>query len=209
MRPCRDFYHRIPSAKPAGRIPGPGGWDSLTSVLAFSHKCSKKLSRGARTLAAATAARLPPHLSHRSPMPSAGPPLAEESRRSRSTYVAPQQRNMSTTFGGESAFKTRDGVRIPIPRAEDGRYLLTAYSVSPVVSAELWHRRLMHVGAAAMRNMGTCIPSLAKQNLDFISQCDACLQGGGKRQYSIFRSENFPWQSYVRRWQCRISISPA
>ena len=92
-----------------------------------------------------------------------------------------KQHRISTVFKGDCHLRTTDGCVIPIPRSDGGQFMLTAYGIATEVDPEIWHRRLMHVGNEAMRNMGHCIPSLAKKHFDF-SKCDACLQGGGKKQ---------------------------
>ena len=91
-----------------------------------------------------------------------------------------RQHGITTKLGGHNYLKTPNKTRIPIAKTKN-QYQLHAYQVTPAESALLWHRRLMHIGTKAMQNMQSVIPSLNMQGVSF-QDCDACLQGGSKRQ---------------------------
>ena len=95
------------------------------------------------------------------------------------------QHKFETVFRGKRAhFQTPDGRQIPIHQDDRNRYMLRAFSIVED-NAELWHRRLMHRGNTTLQRMGCVIPSLYKAKFDF-SRCDACLQGGGRKQPKFF-----------------------
>ena len=88
------------------------------------------------------------------------------------------QHKISTTFRGSSAyFTTADNVRIPIALRRH-QYKLHVFSLSNA-TPEIWHKRFMHAGSAALHRMGRYIPCLSHKH-DF-SQCRGCLMGGGHK----------------------------
>ena len=91
------------------------------------------------------------------------------------------QHKIATVFRGSKAhFLTSDDVVIPIGCDSSKQYKLEAFSMVDA-DPEMWHKRFMHAGTAAMRRMGYHIPALHDSKFDF-SKCDACLQGGGRKQ---------------------------
>ena len=89
-----------------------------------------------------------------------------------------RQHRIRSVFGGDSHMVMRDGTKLPIARDEQRRFQLSVYGVMPV-SVDLWHRRFMHLGNAALKRLGCVIPEL-QGTYDF-SKCDSCLQGGMAR----------------------------
>ena len=100
-----------------------------------------------------------------------------------------KQHKIATIFrGNKASFITSDNVEIPIAFSPDRQYLLQANAIvddnapngaATNSIADLWHRRFMHCGNAALKRMACVIPALNK-DFDF-SKCDACLQGGGRK----------------------------
>ena len=92
-----------------------------------------------------------------------------------------KQHGITTKFGGSNYLKMPNKTRIPI-HSSNGQYKLHAFAADlDSDRAQLWHKRLMHISTKAMHNMQAVIPQLNMQGVSF-SDCDACLQGGGKRQ---------------------------
>ena len=94
-----------------------------------------------------------------------------------------KQHKLATVFRGQNAaFITPDGRNIPFKTDDRRRYMLHTHSVLDDNRPEIWHKRLMHAGTAAMQRLGAHIPCLQRRDYDF-SQCDACAQGGGRKQH--------------------------
>ena len=89
-----------------------------------------------------------------------------------------KQHGITTKFGAECELSTRDGASIPLPRSGQRQYWLHAYAAA-AVDPELWHRRLMHIGAKAMQRMQKCVPGIVAPDGNL--KCDACLQGGSTK----------------------------
>ena len=91
-----------------------------------------------------------------------------------------RQHKIETRFRGEKGcFITPDNVRIPF-FVEQRKYTLHAHAANASVDAEIWHKRFMHTGTTAMRKIGSCYDIPALRGCDF-TQCDGCLQGGGRK----------------------------
>ena len=102
-----------------------------------------------------------------------------------------KQHKIATIFRGpNAAFITPDGRNIPFSTDARRRYMLHAHSVLDDNKPELWHKRLMHAGTAAMQRLGQFIPCLQRRDYNF-SDCDACAQGGGRKSNAFSAQRSF------------------
>ena len=92
------------------------------------------------------------------------------------------QHKATTVFDGQNSHMLLpDGTRIPIGRHGcSTRYELNAYAVHVAPDPTLWHRRFMHIGAAALERMLKCFPFITSCDT---TSCDACLQGGAHKKH--------------------------
>ena len=88
-----------------------------------------------------------------------------------------RQHKVQTVFGGSSHMLLPDGAKIPLQQDAGRSFQLHAYAMVSA-NAQLWHRRFMHVSAAALKRLSHVIAELSSVKDGDFSDCDACLSGG-------------------------------